>query len=184
MADAAQTRLELAAKVLKQAHASIGAVLELLGGGDAAKAQRALTDLVATRQEAASLTGVGGEEKIVEGVFNGKDMVGGDGKLYTVPPNYASKSRLVEGDVLKLSIDAGGSFTFKQIAPVDRRRRVGTLAYDASEKSHVVLCGEDVYHVNPASVSYYKGEPGDEAVVLVPSGGVCMWAAIENIVKK
>ena len=53
---------------------------------------------------------------IVEGVFNGQIMIGPDGKQYSVPANYASKSKLVEGDILKLTIDKDGSFIFKQIS--------------------------------------------------------------------
>ena len=39
--------------------------------------------------------------KIIEGVFDGQNMVGSDGKTYPVPANYASKSKLVQGDILK-----------------------------------------------------------------------------------
>ena len=38
--------------------------------------------------------------KVIEGVFDGQNMIGPDGKQYPVPANYASKSKLVEGDVL------------------------------------------------------------------------------------
>ena len=41
---------------------------------------------------------------VIEGVFNGKEMVGPDGKLHGMSPNYASKSKLVEGDILKLTV--------------------------------------------------------------------------------
>ena len=46
----------------------------------------------------------------MEGVFDGQNMMGPDGKKYPVPANYASKSKLVEGDVLKLTISDDGSF--------------------------------------------------------------------------
>src|SRR3989344_3463282 len=59
---------------------------------------------------------------IIEGVFDGQNMVGPDGKLYSVPANYASKSKLVEGDLLKLTISPDGSFIYKQIGPVERER--------------------------------------------------------------
>lgn len=35
-----------------------------------------------------------------------------------------------------------------------------------------------------ASVTYYKGEAGDEVVILVPKNGESKWAAVENIVRK
>ena len=46
---------------------------------------------------------------VVEGTFDGQIMVGSDGKQYPAPANYASKSKLVEGDVLKLTITSDGS---------------------------------------------------------------------------
>src|SRR3990167_9816950 len=53
--------------------------------------------------------------KIIEGVFDGQNMVGSDGKTYPVPANYASKSKLVQGDILKLTIADDGAFMYKQI---------------------------------------------------------------------
>ena len=41
-----------------------------------------------------------GEKKIVEGVFDGQNMIGPDKKTYSVPANYASKSKLIPGDIL------------------------------------------------------------------------------------
>jgi hypothetical protein len=37
-----------------------------------------------------------GQDKIVEGVFTGEEMLGADGNKYPVPVNYASKSKLVQ----------------------------------------------------------------------------------------
>jgi hypothetical protein len=34
--------------------------------------------------------------KVIEGVFDGQNMVGSDGKTYPVPANYASKSSNIE----------------------------------------------------------------------------------------
>jgi hypothetical protein len=53
--------------------------------------------------------------KVLEGVFDGQNMVGSDGKTYPVPANYASKSKLVQGDILKLTIGDDGAFLYKQI---------------------------------------------------------------------
>jgi hypothetical protein len=44
------------------------------------------------------------EGKVIEGIFDGQIMIGPDGKNYPVPANYASKSKLVEGDIMKLTI--------------------------------------------------------------------------------
>lgn len=120
---------------------------------------------------------------IVEGVFNGQIMIGPDGKQYSVPANYASKSKLVEGDILKLKIEPNGSFIFKQISPVERNRLVGHLIKDKATNGFVILAGDRIYKVLMASVTYFKGNEGDEAVILVPKDSESNWAAVENIIK-
>ncbi len=120
--------------------------------------------------------------RVIEGVFDGQNMIGPDGKEYSVPANYASKSKLVEGDILKLTITPRGSFIYKQIHPVERERIVGTLRL-TSEEEYVALAGEKKYKLLKASVTYFKGNEGDEAVLLVPKDKMSVWAAVENIVK-
>lgn len=123
-------------------------------------------------------------ERIIEGVFNGKNMIGADGQEYTVPENYASKSKLVEGDLLKLSIDSKGAFVYKQIGPIERTRIVGTLAQGKDEESFVAVSQGKRWRVLTASVTYFKGVVGDEVVILVPKNTPSRWAAVENIIKK
>src|SRR5690349_18112862 len=53
-------------------------------------------------------TQTAGGDQIIEGVFTGEKMIGPDGQEYSVPPNYASKSKLVEGDHMKLTITGQG----------------------------------------------------------------------------
>ena len=102
--------------------------------------QEAETNLAAAKELLISITGEDGsivtprsndiEEvtgKVVEGVFDGQKMAGPDGKEYPVPANYASKSKLVEGDILKLTIVDDGSFVYKQIGPIERKQVIGTL---------------------------------------------------------
>ena len=121
--------------------------------------------------------------KIIEGVFDGQGMVGPDGKQYTVPPNYASKSKLVEGDILKLTIAPDGTFVYKQIQPVERERLVGSLVKDKETEDFKALVGKKIYKLLLASVTYFKGDVGDEVVILVPKEGKSSWAAVENIIK-
>lgn len=177
-------RIEMAKKILQQVHETLGTVISLLDGTDVQAVRRQLTDLVTTKKEMEThLEDVSGS-RIIEGVFDGMSMIGSDGKSYSVPPNYASKSRLVEGDILKLTIKKDGIFLYKQIGPIERRRIIGCVAFDASSGSHVVLCGDFTFKVLTASVTYFRGQPGDEAVVLVPKSTPSVWAAVENIVKK
>jgi len=121
--------------------------------------------------------------KVVEGIFDGAHMLGLDGKQYTIPANYASKSKLVEGDRLKLTIAPDGTFVYKQIGPVERERKVGTLQRDEATSAFVVEAEGRVYRVLQASVTFYDGSEGDEVVILVPTAKSARWAAVENIIK-
>jgi hypothetical protein len=120
--------------------------------------------------------------EIVEGVFDGQYMIGEDGKKYNVPANYASKSKLVEGDILKLTIPENGQFIYKQIKPVARVRLRGALEQNTGSREYAVVADGLSYKVLTASVTYFKGTPQDECIILVPEGKVSQWAAIENII--
>lgn len=123
----------------------------------------------------------GADGKTVEGIFDGQSMIGPDGKQYSVPANYASKSKLIEGDILKLSISSTGGFIYKQIGPAERDRIVAKLAKNENEY-YAEIDGRK-WKLLSASVTYYKGNEGDEVVILVPKGKSARWAAVENIVK-
>jgi len=138
------------------------------------------TDFSTKAKEVGKISGGG---RIVEGVFDGLNMIGPEGKLYNVPANYASKSKLVEGDVLKLTIADDGSFVFKQIGPIDRKRLIGMLIQDEPTGEFQVLANGKSYKVLLASITYFKGEVGDEVVILAPVDKQSTWAAVENIVK-
>lgn len=120
-------------------------------------------------------------ERVVEGVFDGQNMVGNDGQEYPIPPNYASKSKLVEGDVLKLTIGTDGSFIYKQISPVERRRLVGTLVTDENG-DFGVKTSEKTFNILLASVTFYHAKEGDEMTVLVPVNGDATWGAVEHAI--
>lgn len=120
-------------------------------------------------------------ERIIEGVFDGQNMQGNDGEVYPVPPNYASKSKLVEGDVLKLTIGLDGAFMYKQISPVERRRVVGTLVVD-DQGNFGVKTPEKTYKILLASVTFYKAQEKDEVTILLPVHGDAEWGAVEHVV--
>lgn len=116
--------------------------------------------------------------KIIEGVFDGQNMVGSDGKTYPVPANYASKSKLVQGDILKLTIADDGSFLYKQIGPIPRKQVVGVLKLDNGH--YYVDVGGKMYRVLLASVTYFKAKPGDQVSANIPENEVdAEWAALE-----
>lgn len=117
--------------------------------------------------------------KIIEGVFDGQNMVGSDGKTYPVPANYASKSKLVQGDILKLTIADDGAFLYKQIGPVPRKQVVGVL--QQKDGHYFVEVSDKEYRVLLASVTYFKAKPGDQVSVNIPEDDSvnAEWAALE-----
>lgn len=139
------------------------------------------TDDVPGRTATPDETPIAPGERIIEGVFDGQNMQGNDGEEYPVPPNYASKSKLVEGDVLKLTIGPDGSFVYKQINPVQRRRVVGTLVVD-EQGNFGVKTPEKTFRVLLASVTFYRAQEGDDVTVLLPEHGDAEWGAMENVI--
>jgi hypothetical protein len=165
--------------LLESAQRSIDTIRTMLAGGGR------ITSLAGRARATTIPTAVDIEgAKIIEGAFDGQNMVGPDGKQYSVPANYASKSKLVEGDVLKLTITRDGSFIYKQIGPVDRQRIIGQLVRDEVTGEYKVVAEGKSYKVLLASITYFKGETGDDVVILVPKAGEPRWAAVENIIKQ
>jgi len=120
------------------------------------------------------------EARIIEGVFDGQNMIDGNGSTYPVPANYASKSKLVEGDRLKLNIADNGAFIYKQIELVPRTLVVGNLVLEGSQ--YQVLAEKKVYNVLYASVTFYRAQVGDQVTIIVPEDGNSKYAAIENVI--
>ena len=152
---------------------------EVMGGKSTVSS---VSDKARSAAIGASLSSAGGG-KIIEGVFDGQNMMGPDGKKYPGPANYASKSKLVEGDVLKLTIADDGSFIYKQTGPVEREKRLGILTQTEAGDYRVLADGKS-YRVLLASLTYFKAEPGDEVTVVTPKGQETEWAAVENVIKK
>ena len=124
-----------------------------------------------------------GDGKIIQGTFDGQIMIGEDGKQYPVPANYASKSKLIEGDMLKLTILDDGSFLYKQIGPIERNHAIGIASQDEDGNYCIVAEGKP-YHILLASITYFKVEPGDEVSIVTPRDIESSWAAIENVLQK
>ncbi|HPM27748.1 MAG TPA: hypothetical protein PLX55_01095 [bacterium] len=117
--------------------------------------------------------------KVIEGIFDGEAMVSGEGNVYPVSPNYASKSRLVVGDRLKLTIAPDGKFIYKQICPAERKRRVGTVEV-FGDLPYIVI-GDKRYRVLVASITYFKVKVGDRVTAVLPGDETVGWVAIENV---
>lgn len=118
--------------------------------------------------------------KIIEGIFDGENMVGPEGKVFPVPANYASKSKLIEGDRLKLTVAEDGSFIFKQIGPAERKKLIGELSFE--NNMYTVAAEGKNYHLLYAAVTYHKAKPGDRVTIVVPANEDTSWAALENVI--
>ena len=115
---------------------------------------------------------------MIEGVFDGQIMIGPDGKNYPVPANYASKSKLIEGDILKLTITPEGRFLYKQIGPVERKAVIGTLVHH-DDKYYIEVGGRE-YEVLYASVTYFHLREGNQVSAIIPANNEqAAWAAVE-----
>ena len=175
--------LDLLREILENTQANIKKALNLLAEKNI-DTDALLDSLAETKKASLGFVETDSEtSRVLEGVFNGEKMISGDGAEFNVPANYASKSKLVEGDILKLTIKNDGSFVYKQIGPIERKQLVAVLAKnEASGDWYGVLDGTR-WKLLPASVTYFHGMPGDEVVILVPKDGKSKWAAVENVIK-
>lgn len=119
------------------------------------------------------------DAKIIEGVFTGEEMLWSDNNKYPVPANYASKSKLVQGDKLKLTIAANGKMLYKQIAPIEREIKVGLLIKE-KDKFQVIV-GWNTYDLLTAAVTHFKAEIGDNISIIVPAGKAATFGAIDMV---
>ncbi len=174
------SNLALIAQMIDSADKNIQSAKQLLREMMGGQMPRSTGSSVSSR--AADLTVTEGG-KVIEGVFDGQNMVGPDGKQYPVPANYASKSKLVQGDVLKLTIADDGSFIYKQISPIERKKMLGILTLDDKGDFRVLAEGK-IFRVLLASLTYFKAESGDEVTIIVPKDEDTEFAAVENVIKK
>lgn len=166
MADVPDKQIKRLRALIQEAETNLSAAIELL------------ISLVGDDEKIAPVAQEENIGKIIEGVFDGQNMVGSDGKVYPVPANYASKSKLVQGDILKLTIADDGTFLYKQIGPIPRKQVVGTLKLENGH--YFVEVGTRNFRVLLASVTYFKAKPGDQVSVNVPEDdSTTEWAALE-----
>jgi len=178
---ASADKLTLALEMIETAETSLKTAKQLLMEATGQKPSRSRKKPVDTgAMEDLNAPLMEGTEKVIEGIFDGERMMGSDKNEYAVPANYASKSKLVAGDVLKLRILPDGSFMYKQINQIPRKHLMGTLTYDNAK--YKVLAGGMLYSVLLASVTYYKGEVGDKVSLIVPAAGETEWGAVDFII--
>lgn len=166
MSDLPEKQIKRLKSLIQDAETNLAAAKELL-------ISLVGEDEIVSRGTREEITG-----KVIEGVFDGQAMIGPDGKTYPVPANYASKSKLVEGDILKLTVTEDGSFLYKQIGPVPRKQIIGTLTQH--DGAYYVEANGREYRILLASVTYFKANLGDQVTIIIPEDNPdATWAAVE-----
>lgn len=176
------TKISTIKKLIEDAQSSLASAISMMAEEtDEISLPKTVTQSVPAKSTPITETNVT-DDKVIEGVFDGQNMIDAEGKKYPVPANYASKSKLVAGDILKLSIQADGRFLYKQIGPVERKNVIGMLNQEGSQ--YFVQIGDKRYNVLLASVTYFKAAAGDQVTIIIPANEDSDWACIENVLGK
>ena len=165
----------------KRAKLIIGKIIEAWGG-DIEVEIDSLADLESAAAKLGSWTEDDGNTTVVEWVYDGYFMVGSDKKKYPVPMNYSSKTKLIPGDVLKLRIMADGKLIYKLIGQANRTYVRATLSKSDENKFTAISDDGEIYYLNQAAVTYFKGKTGDELSIIINADGLGNFAAIEALI--
>lgn len=122
------------------------------------------------------------DSKIIEWVFTGHEMFWADWNKYPVPVNYSSKSKLVQWDKLKLTIEPSGKMLYKQILPIEREIKTGLVVKE--KEKYQVIAEWQTYDLLTAAVTHFKVNIWDRISVLIPAWKQATFAAIEAIIPK
>lgn len=120
----------------------------------------------------------------IEGAFDGYNMLWEDQKKYPVPLNYASKTKLIPWDKLKLKIRTDGWLIYKVIWHAERKHERAVLSKGEDSKYIAITEEGHTYFLNQAAVTFYKGMSGDELYIITNADGTGTFAAIEAIIKQ
>ena len=120
--------------------------------------------------------------KIIEWVFTWEEMLWWDKYSYPVPANYSSKSKLVQWDKLKLTIESNWKMIYKQIEPIKRETKIWLLTKEWQK--YQVIVDWDTYNVLTAAVTHFKWEIWDNVSILLPEWKKATFAAIDSIIPK
>ncbi len=102
----------------------------------------------------------------IVGKYDGKQLITEAGETYEVPSNYAAKSKLVYGDILKL-IEEDGKKLFKQIERVRKERVEGILTKKDGE--WFLLTDRGSYKVSEAAAKFQNAQLNSQATAYLPA---------------
>lgn len=122
------------------------------------------------------------DNKIIEWVFTWEDMLWADNNRYPVPSNYASKSKMVQWDRLKLTIDPIWRMVYKQIFPIAREIKIWLVAKENDK--FIVISEWKTYNLLQRAVTHFKAGIWDKISIIVPSWKEATFAAIESLLPK
>ena len=117
------------------------------------------------------------DQKTIEWVFDWEKMIDSDWFSHPIPANYISKSKLVEGDWLKLSVSDDWRFLYKQIKPAPRKHLSWILSLEDGQ--YTIIANWKTYKVILAAVTYFKAWVWDRLAIIVPDNESAEWAAID-----
>jgi len=118
--------------------------------------------------------------KIIEWVFTWEEMLWSDHNKYPVPVNYSSKSKLVQWDKLKLTIEPSWRMLYKQIAPIEREIKSWLLIKEGGK--YQVTSEGKTYDVLTAAVTHFKWSIWDNISIIIPAWKEASFAAIEAVI--
>ena len=118
--------------------------------------------------------------KIVEWVFTWTEMLWSDNNKYPIPANYASKSKLVQWDKLKLTIEWNGKMLYKQIAPIEREFKTWLIVRE--KERYQVIAEWKTYDLLTAAVTHFRANIWDTVIVIIPANKKATFAAIEALI--
>lgn len=117
----------------------------------------------------------------VEGKYDGKYIIASDGSKHEVPSNYAAKSRLVYGDILKI-IEEDGKKVFKQIEKVARKNLEGVVT--KKEGKWHVLTEAGSHLLLDRAIEFNQVKLKDLIDVVLPESNLSApFAAFNKVVK-
>lgn len=117
----------------------------------------------------------------VEGVFDGVFLVPTDGEKIEVPAAYASKTRILYGDTIKM-YDDNGEKKFKVMVK-QSRKKLNAMATKRDGKWYA-LTGLGAYKISDSYAEFNKLGVNDQLTILVPEGNLLVpFAAVEEVIK-
>jgi hypothetical protein len=145
----------------------------------------AINTIPRTTSQSSSNTGA----TVMEGYFDGENMIGDDANTYSVPQNYASKSQLVIGDRLKWMISTNffgeTSEVFKLLVPVPKDRIIGKFIADNNSYAVIVNGYKNPIKILKASATYAMKnlnlKIGDNVAIYIPKIANPAWGAFIGV---